>query len=185
MSCKLSLPPHTHPVFVSVILVCRSRSRFPVSVGSCLKERREETCKHKKNLKQRKITSAAETPGQRQLPEQFFNETLFQLMEPVQLQTVPKPGEPHTTTTRTRTPSQIYPRKKKQKTNHSRAQAMPHPEPAAPRAAPRSEWRQREARAPCARAASIPSLRATIKGPRHKAQITRPHRHQLSPLSPP
>lgn len=54
-----------------------------------------------KNLKQRKITSAAETPEQRQLPEQFFNETLFQLMESVQLQTVPKPGEPHTTTTTT------------------------------------------------------------------------------------
>lgn len=174
MSCKLSLPPHTHPVFVSVILLCRSRSHFPVSVGSCLKERREETCKHKKKLKQRKITSAAETTGQGQLPEQFFNETLFQLMEPVQLQTVPKPGEPHTTTTtaRMRTPSHIYPRKKKKKSFTSTSCATPWA--SSSKRSPQEQEEGMRSPSPSGRAASIPSVRATIKGPRHKAQITRP-----------
>lgn len=131
-------------------------------------------------MKQRKITSAAETPGQ----EQFFNETLFQLVESVQLRTVPKPGVPHTTTSGTRTPSQIYLWKKKK--GNLRAQAVPHPERAATWEAPRKKWREWKVQAPVLQGCKLP-LSARYHKRSAAAQIKPPpplQRHQFPPGKP-
>lgn len=132
-------PPSPHPVFVSGISSCQSQSHFSVSVGSCLKDRREETCQHKNHGK--KATTKSQAPPKSLVRGSFSNHFLIQLYSRRQYLSDYKASsnlDSHTPPSKLEHTAKCIHEKK----TNLQAQPMPHPEQAAELALQQNPWQQ-------------------------------------------